>query len=242
MPEREWDGVMNVRSAGERAAGTGAAPMRKVVVWDLPTRVFHWSLAVLIAGAYVTANLGKIDLHFLCGYAIIALLLFRLAWGVIGSDTARFARFLQSPRAALKHLSHFRRREPDTEVGHNAAGGLMVLAMLALIALQVATGLFSNDGLFSEGPLAKYVSPAVSDRLSGLHEFNFNLILAAVVLHVAAILAYALVKRHDLVRPMVLGWKRLPASIPAPRRASLARAALVFVLAAGAAWALAAFV
>ncbi|MFG1463192.1 cytochrome b/b6 domain-containing protein [Xanthobacter sp. DSM 24535] len=232
---------MSARSPEGRTNRTDMAPLRKVVVWDFPTRLFHWSLVGLIAGAYATANLGKIDLHFLCGYAIIALLLFRLAWGLIGSDTARFATFVRSPLAAWQHLAHFTRPEPDTEVGHNAAGGLMVLVMLTLIGVQVATGLFSNDGLFSEGPLAKYVSPAVSDRLSSLHEFNFNLILATIVLHVVAILAYALVKRHDLVRPMVLGWKRLPATIPAPRIASLMLAACLFILAAGAAWALATF-
>lgn len=213
---------------------------RLVKVWDGPTRLFHWTLVALVAGAYVTAENGWIDWHFRCGYAIIALLLFRLAWGVVGSDTARFARFVKSPFAALGHLAHFNRREPDTEVGHNAAGGLMVVAMLALLVFQVASGLFSTDGIFTDGPLAFLVGSDLSERITGWHVLNFNLILGAVVLHVLAVLAYAAVKRHDLVRPMVTGVKRLPAAIAAPRIVPWWRALILFALAAGAAWGLSA--
>lgn len=213
-----------------------STPLRKVTVWDAPTRLFHWSLVLLIAAAYLTAEFGLIDWHFRAGYAIIALLLFRLAWGFVGSDTARFSRFLQNPLKAIQHLAHFTRRAPDTEIGHNAAGGWMVLVLLALLLIQVGTGLFSNDQVFSEGPLAKYVGSAMSDRLTGLHELNFNLILIAVILHVLAVMAYALVKRHDLVRPMVTGWKRLPESMPAPRMANAGLAVVLFAVAAGIAW------
>lgn len=209
---------------------------RWVKVWDAPTRLFHWTLVALIVGAYVTAENGWIDWHFRCGYAVIALLLFRIAWGIAGSDTARFARFVKSPVAALAHLAHFTRREPDTEVGHNAAGGLMVLVMLALVAIQVGTGLFSTDGIFTDGPLAYLVGADLSERITGLHEFNFNLILAAVAAHVLAVLAYAVVKRHDLVRPMVTGMKRLPAAVAAPRMAPWWRALVLFTVAAGVAF------
>lgn len=209
-----------------------------VKVWDAPTRLFHWSLVALVAGAYVTAENGWIDWHFRCGYAIIALLLFRLAWGVVGSDTARFARFVKSPVAALGHLAHFARREPDTEVGHNAAGGLMVVAMLALLLFQVGSGLFATDGIFTDGPLAFLVGADLSERITGWHVLNFNLILVAVVLHVLAVLAYAAVKRHDLVRPMVTGAKRLPMAIAVPRIAPVWLALVIFALAGGAAFAL----
>jgi len=215
-----------------------ADALRKTKVWDLPTRLFHWTLAFLVLAAYITAEQGIIEWHFRCGYAILTLLLFRLIWGLVGSDTSRFANFVRSPVAAIAHLKHFNRREPDTEVGHNAAGGLMVIAMLALLLIQVGTGLFSNDGVFSEGPLAKYVSAGVSDQISEWHEVNFNLILAAIVLHILAVLAYAAVKRQDLVRPMVLGWKRLPARIPAPRMAPVVVAVIICAVAAGAVWAL----
>ncbi|MGU3496498.1 cytochrome b/b6 domain-containing protein [Xanthobacteraceae bacterium A53D] len=216
-----------------------STPSRWVKIWDAPTRLFHWSLVILVAAAYLTARNGMIDWHFRIGYAIIALLLFRLVWGLVGSDTARFTRFLKSPLEALKHLAHFPRREPDTEVGHNAAGGWMVLVMLAVLLFQVGTGLFSNDQVFDEGPLAKFVSSGWSDRLSSWHAFNFDIILVMIGLHVLAVLSYAVVKRHDLVRPMVTGSKRLPAAIAAPRMASLVLAVVIFAAAAGVAWAIA---
>lgn len=217
-----------------------SAPVRWMKVWDAPTRLFHWALVLLVAGAYATIQIGWIDWHFRCGYAILALLLFRVAWGVVGSDTARFTRFLHNPLSALVHLRHFTRREPDTEIGHNAAGGWMVVLMLALLLFQAGSGLFANDQTFSEGPLAKLVSGAWSDRISGWHVFNFNLVLGLIALHVLAVIAYAVVKRHDLVRPMVTGMKRLPAALAAPRMAPLWLAAVILAIAAGAVWALAA--
>lgn len=216
-------------------------PTRWTKIWDAPTRLFHWTLVGLVACAYVTAVNGWIDWHFRCGYAILALLLFRIAWGIVGSETARFSRFLKSPLAGLRHLAHFPRREPDTEIGHNAAGGIMVLVMLGLLLFQAGSGLFATDGIFSDGPLAGYVGPDLSERITGWHVFNFDLILIAIALHVLAILAYAGVKRHDLVRPMVTGMKRLPTSIPAPRMASLLLALAIFIATAGAVWALATY-
>ncbi len=212
-------------------------PLQRTKVWDLPTRLFHWSLAVLIVSAYFTAELGLIDWHFRCGYAILTLVLFRILWGLFGSDTARFSRFLKSPAAALGHLSHMMRREPDREVGHNAAGGSMVVALLALLLVQTGTGLFSNDGVFTEGPLAHFVG-GLSDTITGWHAFNFNLIVVAAALHVAAVLAYAAFKGQDLVRPMVTGVKRLPATSPAPRLRSPALAVALLAASAAAVWGL----
>ncbi len=205
-------------------------PMR---VWDLPTRLFHWAIVLLIPASYISAKTGHLDLHIRFGIAMLALLLFRLAWGFVGSDTSRFARFLTSPAAGLRHLATWRRREPDTQVGHNAAGGWMVLLMLLLLALQVSTGLFANDGLgVTEGPLAHHISGHLSDLLSLVHAVTFKLIFAAIVLHLIAIGVYATVKRQDLVRPMVTGKKRLPAATRAPRMASSLLALLLLVAAA----------
>jgi cytochrome b len=173
------------------------------------------------------------QLHFLSGYSVIALLLFRLAWGFVGSETARFSHFVKSPWAALRHLARLHKREPDSEIGHNAAGGWMVLLMLALLVVQVSTGLFANDDGATEGPLFKYVSKQRSDFLSHIHAVNFGLIKLAVLAHVAAILIYAVLKRHDLVRPMITGRKHLPKGATAPAFASPLRAAVVLVLVAG---------
>lgn len=204
-------------------------PMR---VWDAPTRLFHWAIVLLIAFSYVSIQKDWIQLHFYSGYAVLTLLLFRLAWGFVGSETSRFRTFLRSPVEGLRHLAQFGKREPDTELGHNAAGGWMVLAMLAVLLAQVITGLFSNDDVSSEGPLAYRVGKAASDRITGLHGTIFNVILALVALHILAIVAYAAVKRHDLVRAMLTGKKRLPATMQQPRFSSPVLAVALLVVAA----------
>lgn len=186
-------------------------------VWDAPTRLFHWLLVLLVAFSYISIQVDWIELHFLSGYTILALLLFRLVWGFVGSDTSRFGNFLRSPMEGLTHLAHFTRREPDTEIGHNAAGGWMVVAMLLALGAQVTTGLFSRQDDGIDAPLSHHLSKAVSDQVSGLHGTIFNVVLGLIVLHVLAIAAYAVVKRHDLVRPMVTGRKRLPATMVQPR-------------------------
>jgi len=208
-----------------------AEPILPIRVWDAPTRLFHWAIVVLIGVSWLSESLGWMTIHFLSGYSVIALLLFRLIWGFIGSETSRFSRFLKSPVAALRHLAHLHRREPDTEIGHNAAGGWMVLLMLVLLAVQAGTGLCANDDGATEGPLFNYVGKAWSDWLSHVHSINFTLIQIAVVLHILAILAYAVLKRHDLVRPMLTGEKYLPMGTQGPVLARPWLALVVFAIA-----------
>lgn len=224
-------------SGKHTAAGTQDAALRRVTVWDPWVRVVHWAILVLMVVSYVSIQNGNMQVHYASGYTVLALVLFRIAWGFVGSDTARFARFLRSPLAALHHLAEFTQRGPDREVGHNAAGGWMVLVLLALLLAQPVTGLFADSGYGDYGPLAKKVPGDLSDALTGWHHRIFYYgILVAAGLHILAVLAYAVVKRHDLVRPMVLGSKRLPSDAPAPRigppllaAALMAVAALVVV-------------
>lgn len=211
-------------------------------VWDIPTRLFHWLLVVLIATSYVSIQKNWMQIHFLSGYSILTLLLFRIAWGFVGSDTSRFGRFLKNPLEAVRHLLHFTRREPDNEVGHNAAGGWMVLVLLAVVAVQVGTGLFSNDDVLSQGPLAKFVSKDTSDQIAGYHSLNFNILLGVICLHVLAVLAYFAIKRHNLLRPMITGRKRMPAAMRAPKMVHPLLALVVFVVAAVVVWAFVNFV
>lgn len=201
-------------------------------IWDLPVRLFHWSVLMLVLVSWISAKNGYMRVHLVSGYSVLALIIFRLAWGFIGSDTARFSQFVKSPLAALRHLSHFFRREPDTQVGHNEAGGLMVLGLLSLLIAQVITGLCANDDVVTEGPLVKYIGKELSDRITGLHDLNFKLIMLAVIGHVAAVIGYAVFKGHDLVRPMVTGRKRLPAATPAPRIVSPILALGLFLVSA----------
>jgi cytochrome b len=204
-----------------------------VRVWDAPTRLFHWLIVGLFGLSWLSASRGWMELHFLSGYSIIALLLFRLAWGFVGSETSRFAHFIKNPLAALRQLARLHRREPDTTIGHNAAGGWVVMLILALLVVQVATGLCANDDGNTEGPLLKYVGKDWSDWLSHIHAVNFTLIKAVIAAHMLAILAYIVLKRHNLVWPMITGHKRLPLGTMAPALASPLRAAVLLAIAAG---------
>ena len=203
-----------------------------VPVWDGPTRLFHWGVVLLVFTSWLTERESWMNAHMISGYAMFAALLFRLVWGFIGSETARFGHFLDTPRAAWAHLRGFARRAPDHEIGHNAAGGWMVLVMLAALAVQVGTGLCANDDVSVQGPLADRVGPEWSDWFTHVHAMTFTVIEVAILLHVGAVLAYALVKRQDLVRPMITGRKKLPPTIPPPRMRNPALAAAVLAVAA----------
>jgi cytochrome b len=171
---------------------------------------------------------------------LLALVLFRLMWGLFGSETARFARFLAAPRVAVRHLAHLLRAEPDTRAGHNPAGGWMVVLLLALLLAQALTGLYVNNDVADQGPLTAVAPAAVANLVTALHDtVLWDALLAAVALHVLAIVIYRLAKRHSLLLPMITGRKMLPQRVPAPRLASPVRALLLLACAAGAAAALA---
>jgi cytochrome b len=211
----------------------------RVVIWDLPTRLFHWSTVVLLLVLYLTERLNWMDLHIWAGYILLALVIFRLVWGFVGSDTARFSRFMAPPLKALHHLQRIFHREPDTMVGHNPAGGWMVLFMLALLLVQSLSGIYTNNDVANEGRWSEVVPAAISNAISDSHTWVWYVILAAVVLHVVAIATYAAVKRHNLVAAMVTGRKALSEPCAHPRMAKpwlagpvlLIAAAITFVLA-----------
>jgi cytochrome b len=175
--------------------------------WDLPTRVFHWSLATLVVFSYITGKAGGpwLEWHMRSGYAILALLLFRLGWAFAGPANARFVSFVRGPRVAWKYARALLAGTPDRFAGHNPLGGWMVVVMLASLAIQAATGLFSDDDSSHSGPLAAKVSEAAVARMSNLHYYNQWLLVALVALHVAAIGWYQWRLHMDLTRPMVLG-------------------------------------
>ncbi len=198
-------------------AGRASGP-RPVLVWDLPTRLFHWLIVVLVAGAYLTERLNWMRWHVRIGESLLALVLFRLLWGWVGSETARFRSFLATPAAALRHLRRMLRHEPDAQVGHNPAGGWMVLLLLALLLGEALTGIYVNNDIANQGPLTDWVPASVANGIMDLHALLWEVLLAAVALHVAAIVLYA-AQGDNLLWPMLTGRKRLPPGIPAPRRA-----------------------
>lgn len=178
-------------------------PAQGARVWDLPTRVFHWALTLLVLFSFVTAKIGGywIDWHFRSGYSILALLAFRIAWGFAGSTYARFASFVRGPAAILAYL-----RAPVRSVpGHSPLGGLAIVVMLAALLLQATTGLFANDAIASEGPLARFVSSALSDRLTTVHRWNQKALMALIALHLGAIAYYRWAGGLDLLTPMFTG-------------------------------------
>jgi cytochrome b len=213
-------------------------PEERRLVWDLPLRLFHWMLALSLVGSYVTAQFAFeggpaawAQVHFWLGYTAIALLIFRLIWGFIGPRHARFTSFVASPVSVWRYL---RGRAPYT-VGHNPAGGLMVVVMLVLVAAQVTTGLFASDDVLWSGPYKPAVSGSLSSKLTHWHHINFNLIEAAVVLHLGAIAFYALVKKQNLVMPMLTGHKpgELVPAHEAVTSSELIKALIVAALSAG---------
>ena len=218
---------------------TSRSADRPVRVWDLPTRVFHWCLLLLVVFSFVSIRIAGnwVQWHFYSGYAILTLIAFRLVWGFAGGRYARFGTFLFGPGAVLRYL----RGAPDAPrtLGHNPIGSGSVFAMLGLIGLQAVGGLFANDDIASEGPLAKFVSKATSDSITGLHQLNQWIILALVVLHVGAILFYLFRKRENLIRPMLDGDKAAnDAGLASPDDAALRlRAAVILAICAGAVWA-----
>ena len=197
----------------------GSAP-HDVRVWDLPVRLFHWLTAALVGAAYVTWRLNWMVWHGWVGEFVLVLLLFRLAWGFFGSDTAKFTRFLTSPWAAIDHLRYAFVREPDRQIGHNPAGGWMVLYLLLLLIAETLTGLYVANDIADEGPLTELVPAAAANAIEAAHKILWDVLLAAIVFHVLVIAGYAAIKGQNLVRPMITGKKTLPTSLAPPRMAN----------------------
>lgn len=183
----------------------------KVRVWDLPVRLFHWALVILMAVSYFSARAGGdwMQLHFWSGYSILTLLIFRIAWGFLGSTTARFANFVKGPAAAFGHLRELLGKTGPHDAGHNPLGAGMVVALILAVLAQVVTGLFASDsdtGLVN-GPLTKLAADKWIDKATAFHGFWINVLLILVVLHVLAVLVYLLWKRQNLARAMLTGTK-----------------------------------
>lgn len=207
---------------------------RRVLVWDLPLRLFHWLLVVAVVVAGVTGRLGGSWLrwHERAGDAVLGLVVFRLLWGVLGSTHARFADFLPSP-ARLRAFVGGR----WTGVGHTPLGALAMLAILAVSGAQAVTGLFSNDDIDYQGPLAALLSGEASNVATWLHQGFFSGLAALVALHLLAIAYHTWFERQRLVGPMVTGYKLVHGSLPvAHEGGGVARFVLAASLAAALAW------
>jgi cytochrome b len=190
---------------------------RKVRIWDLPVRLVHWAIVLIVPAMWATHEYERMDLHILLGQTLLGLVLFRLIWGLIGSSTARFSGFVRGPRAVARYLAG----RGGPVFGHNPLGGWSVLLMLLVLVTQVGLGLFAIDeDSLNEGPLSHLVSYETARTLAHRHETFFYILLALIAVHIGAILYYRLFKRDDLITPMVTGRRAAgedeAAMIPAP--------------------------
>jgi cytochrome b len=215
---------------------TAAARARRLKVWDPWVRLFHWALVVLLvlawySGEYGFSELGK-TWHMRIGVAVLGLIVFRVLWGLVGSQTARFSHFVKGPRAVAGYLKSFRRRDP-TPIGHNPLGGWAVAVLLLLAAAQPITGLFASDDILASGYLANDVPESVQSAIGGLHTDLFWVLVGVSALHVVAVLAYRLLKGENLIRWMVTGTRPAPGSWREPWFASPVRALACIAAGAG---------
>jgi cytochrome b len=205
-------------------------PPASVRVWDWPVIIVHWAIAVLVALAYWAVETGQMAWHYRFGYALAGLLVFRLIWGFAGSSTARFASFVKGPRRVIEYL----RGSQDYVHGHSPLGALSIIALLSVLAIQIGLGLFASNGNGSKaGPFADLIAPGTAHVAAELHKVNFYLLLGLIGLHVAAVLFYLLVRRNNLIAPMLTGRHPAPNGTQPVATAPAAHLFIAVAIAAG---------
>lgn len=198
-------------------ANTKSAARKRIRVWDLPTRLWHWSVLILFAICWWTADTDHMRWHLLAGYGVLGLVTFRIVWGFCGGQTARFSSFVRGPAGVWRYVRKLLKRDGDESLGHNPLGALSIIVMLSLLLLQSILGLFAvNDDGGASGPLSQWVSYGTGRRFAHLHAFNFNLLLLLIGLHLAAIVFYRLFRGENLVSAMIHGYKSHRTSGEAP--------------------------
>ncbi len=200
-------------------------------IWDLSTRLFHWSLVLLIIFLWYSADVADdlMEWHVIAGEFFFALLIFRVVWGFCGSETSRFGHFIGSPFRAVLYFFQFLRGRSSVGIGHNPAGGYMVLFMLVVLFIQVISGLFNSDDVFIEGRFYAYVDESFADWMGFIHYQNFYVLLFLVGLHLLVISIYAL-RGDNLVSPMLSGGKWVKTAITQPIMVSSLKAFFVFMM------------
>lgn len=205
----------------------------RILVWDLPTRLFHWLLVGALAGSWVTHELGLewTELHMWFGYGALGLVVFRVMWGFVGPTHARFTSFLASPSRTRIYARHWLTGDPPRYTGHNPLGGWAIVLMLVLVLIQSVSGLFNSDDIMYSGPWQGSVSKETAELMSEIHAVNFDVLLVVIALHLAAIASYWVRWRLDLLRPMLTG--RKPPHMADPDHAISGQRLLVAVIVAG---------
>jgi cytochrome b len=213
---------------------------REFIVWDLPLRLFHWSLLILVCSAWATRRWGDIELnlHAWCGYVLLTVLAFRLLWGCLGGETARFRSFIKGPFTVLRYLKE---GLPPT-IGHNPLGGWAVVVLLSLLTAQTISGLFADDGLFAHGPWAMYLSDELRQWFTTAHVYLFDVLTAMIVLHLVALLMHRFKGERGIFRAMITGRHQSAQNISVFPPALLPRALFCAAVALSCVWSLMTFV
>lgn len=183
--------------------------MQKVLVWDIPTRVFHWLLVSSLLAQYATAEWleNAIQWHFYIGYFTLFLVIFRILWGFVGTQYARFSSFVTGPRKVIRYMKTLFDKDSVPSIGHNPLGGWFVVIMLVLVAVQAISGLFMTDDIFLDGPYRPLTDEQTLALMNSLHHLAFDLLLYVIALHIAAVVFYGIYKKQKLVPAMVHGKK-----------------------------------
>ncbi len=181
------------------------------LIWDLPTRLFHWMLVLLIALQYATAKFHFLDMdwHFRFGYATLTLIVFRICWGFFGSQSSRFTCFVRGPVAVVGYVRSQFSTNPQVSVGHNPLGGWSAIVLIVSVLVQAISGLFASDGVDTDGPLSDKVASSTVKLFSRIHVWNENILLVLIALHVVAIALYYVLRKDDLLSPMITGKKAI---------------------------------
>ena len=201
---------MNNRKSDYQSAPKNAEEkLYSIRVWDVPTRLFHWLLVALVIFSFVTGKIGVtvMQYHEWSGFAILVLIAFRLVWGFIGGQQSRFSTFVKGPSTVIRYASSIMTKNSTKDIGHNPLGGWSIIAMLTSLLIQAGTGLFANDDILTEGPLYNLVSKNTSDWLTSVHRLNQKVLMVLVAIHICAVIFHLVLKRENLIKPMITGNK-----------------------------------
>ena len=208
-------------------------------IWDVSIRCFHWLLVFSVSGSFVSVKAGMLDWHQRFGFLTIGLLVFRVLWGIWGGETARFVSFIRGPKAVWAHVKELRKPGPlpFESPGHNPAGAVFIVLVLFVLLIQGGLGLFTNDGILFQAPLARLVSEPMSEQITAIHHKIGKLLIVMVLIHIGAVVFYWLFKKRNLITPMITGSMRLkpgesvkPVWTVSPWRAVLAWGVAVFAV------------
>jgi cytochrome b len=212
--------------------------MQRILIWDFPTRLFHWTLASSFLGAWITSDSDRwLSVHVFLGYLMLGLVLFRVVWGLLGTHYARFSSFWFSPKEALAYLRRVLARQAERHIGHNPTGSVAIYLLLTLTLVVAMAGIFTLGGEEQQGVVAGWTGITQGRVFKKLHEFSANLMLLLVLGHLAGVVAESLLHRENLVRAMIWGTKLAAGGAPkAQPRALVAVLMLVLILSFGGWW------